>query len=330
MSDLPLYQPLLFALSSPLDFFQRPDTRIFWPFLLSSALFAVVFLGLQYAFSSTALSHKKNATKSTAFSSVAAYFRHTSLYLDVLVWWVNQCLRILVFIPLLVSQVGVALWVVRGLYAIFGDGPEWQIRFEVLSAFFALVSFVLDDFSRFYLHRYLHLNRWLWQFHQVHHSATALSPFTLYRIHPLEMVLYMLRSSLVLGLCAGVFSYCFYGQISGWHILGVNIFGFCFNAFLANLRHSPARIGFGCFEHIVISPAQHQIHHQNHTTSFRSNYGSCFSIWDRCFNSLRLSADVEVRPVGLNAIEHKNLWQVWFLPFSHCKRLWQQRQSRRV
>lgn len=297
------------ALLSPLQFFIRPDTRVFWPFLLGSIIVAALFLW---------------AKKSNIYqlkNGFIAYVKQSSLYFDLLVWLTNQCWRVFLFLPLLIGQLTVTIWVVRNLYASFGDGPQWQMDVLWLSGLFALVSFLLDDFTRFYLHRFMHKNKWLWQFHQVHHSARVLSPFTLYRIHPVEMLLYMLRGTLVLGLCAGVFSYCFTGQITGWHILGVNAFGFIFNAALANLRHSPIRLGFGWFEHIFISPAQHQIHHQRSASDFQSNYGSCLALWDRCFGSLKLSAQTPERAIGLNFVEHRTLFSVWFTPFKHCWRL---------
>lgn len=297
------------ALYSPLYFFIRPDTRVFWPFLLGSVLIALVFWQIK-------------KPKDTNFkNSLLHYLKQKSLYFDLLVWLTNQCWRLFLFVPLLIGQLTVTIWTMRSLYSVLGDGPKWQIDLLWLSGLFALVSFLLDDFTRFYLHRFMHKNKWLWQFHQVHHSARVLSPFTLYRIHPVEMLLYMLRGTLVLGLCAGVFSYCFAGKITGWHILGVNLFGFIFNAAFANLRHSHIRLGFGWFERIFISPAQHQIHHQRVVSDFKSNYGSCLALWDKWFGSLKLSAQTPEREMGLNFVEHNTLLSVWLTPFKQCFKL---------
>lgn len=297
------------ALLSPLQFFIRPDTRVFWPFLLGSVIAAIMFEMLN------------KPQKSRLKTNVMDYLSQKTLYFDILVWLTNQLWRLFLFLPLLVGQLTITIWTVRGLYSALGDGPSWQMNLFWLSGLFAFVSFVLDDFTRFYLHRFMHKNKWLWQFHQVHHSARVLSPFTLYRIHPVEMLLYMLRGTLVLGLCAGVFSYCFAGKITGWHILGVNLFGFIFNAALANLRHSPVRLGFGWFERVFISPAQHQIHHQRSVSDFQSNYGSCLAIWDKWFGSLKISAKTPERDIGLNFVEHNTLLSVWLTPFKQCFRL---------
>lgn len=62
---------------------------------------------------------------------------------------------------------------------------------------FTLCHFLLDDLSKYLVHRALY--RWpvLWAFHKVHHSAITLTPLTVYRTHPLEAVLFSLRGSAV-------------------------------------------------------------------------------------------------------------------------------------
>ncbi|MEC7230725.1 MAG: sterol desaturase family protein, partial [Verrucomicrobiota bacterium] len=49
---------------------------------------------------------------------------------------------------------------------------------------FYLFLFILDDFARYWLHRWLHAIPLLWSFHKVHHSASTLNPFTVFRTHP--------------------------------------------------------------------------------------------------------------------------------------------------
>ena len=59
---------------------------------------------------------------------------------------------------------------------------------------FSVAMFVADDFTKYLMHRWMH--RWpaLWSIHKVHHSAETLTPITVYRVHPLEGVLYATRS----------------------------------------------------------------------------------------------------------------------------------------
>ena len=94
------------------------------------------------------------------------------------------------------------------------------------SAIYSLTLFVVWDFSRFALHWLMHKVPALWEFHQVHHSATELSPLTHHRIHPLESVLYALRGALATGSTAGFFYWYFQESLSGWVLFGVPAMGF--------------------------------------------------------------------------------------------------------
>ena len=194
---------------------------------------------------------------------------------------VNSGLKLLVLAPLLFTQVQGTLWVVLALEHGFGYGPNWSLAPVALAGLFTLVFFLVDDASRFGLHWLLHKVPALWYLHRVHHSATSLTPITLYRVHTLEMALYFIRSLVVVSLVTGLFIYLFQGRITGWDLIGVNIFAFLFNLLGANLRHSPVNIHFGVFERWLVSPAQHQIHHSSDVDHLDKNFGSALSIWDR-------------------------------------------------
>ena len=74
-----------------------------------------------------------------------------------------------------------------------------------VTASYTVSVFVVGDFSRYFLHRLMHRIPSLWVFHQIHHSATTMNPFTVYRVHPVESFLYGLRRTLSTGLVTGVF-----------------------------------------------------------------------------------------------------------------------------
>jgi sterol desaturase/sphingolipid hydroxylase (fatty acid hydroxylase superfamily) len=122
------------------------------------------------------------------------------------------------------------------------------------------------------------MHRWqfLWAFHKVHHSAETMTPITVYRVHPLESIIYGLRGSFVIGAVIGIFAYCFgINNFSLATLLGVNLFSFIFNVAGANLRHSHIEIAYWPWlEKILISPAQHQLHHSIENKHFNKNYGA--------------------------------------------------------
>jgi len=143
---------------------------------------------------------------------------------------------------------------------------------------FSSVFFLVEDLSRFFLHYCMHRYKFLWHFHKTHHSATVLTSFTLFRVHPVEGVLYFARGLQVFGVISGIFIWLFSGKLTALQVLGVDMFRFLFNVFAANLRHSHIWLSFGRLERFLVSPAQHQLHHSvNHRYV---NLGSILSIWD--------------------------------------------------
>lgn len=147
---------------------------------------------------------------------------------------------------------------------------------------FALVLIIAEDLSRYGLHRLLHYKAF-WRIHQLHHSATTLTPISFLRVHPLEKLLYQGRSALIYGSCTGVFFFLVGEHPQAWLIYGIAGSSLIFNLLGANLRHSMIPIRYGPLEKIFISPLQHQLHHSDRYN--RKNYGAIFSFWDQLFNS---------------------------------------------
>jgi sterol desaturase/sphingolipid hydroxylase (fatty acid hydroxylase superfamily) len=136
-----------------------------------------------------------------------------------------------------------------------------------------------------------HTSPWLWELHKVHHSAEVLTPITVYRTHPLESYINGLRGALVTGLVAGFFAYLSRGRASSYLLLGVPAMNFLFNLLGSNLRHSHIWLSYGAkIEHILISPAQHQIHHSVEIEESMSNYGAFLAIWDWLGSSLTIAS----------------------------------------
>ena len=152
----------------------------------------------------------------------------------------------------------------------------------------------------------MHQTPCLWRFHSVHHGATTLTPLTQLRVHPVELVINNLRSILVFGILTGLFDSLSNHQVDKMTFLGVNIFGFVFFAFGANLRHSHVPLKYwNVLEYIFISPFQHQIHHSTLTEHHDKNFGSKFAIWDWMFSSLITSEGIGRLKCGLKHEHHK-------------------------
>lgn len=216
-----------------------------------------------------------------------AYWFNTSSAQDLVLIFLNRGLFLLLGITWLAFTLDVALAMLDFL-RLFGDATEldsYSHNSHLILGIYTLVLFLLDDATRFLLHKLMHKSDFLFRLHQVHHSASTLTPLSTLRIHPLESLLYQIRSSLVHGMCAGASFYYVGFQADSWQVWGATIWVLVFNFLGANLRHSQIPISYGKFEKILISPAMHQAHHG--VTTMNYNYGSVLSIWDRMFGSFR-------------------------------------------
>ncbi|GAB2197673.1 sterol desaturase family protein [Sessilibacter sp. MAH4] len=288
-----MLESLKIGLLSPFQSIADSGSRVFWLFLLANVVIAVVFLALRFR------QFQKEPIANQEFSFgryfvgffSAAHWRTKSSLVDVSYWLANSVIKYTALMPVVFSYATGTLWVDDHLRAWFVS-PGWQIAPGFLALLYTLIFFIIDDLSRFLLHRALHLSPMLWRFHKVHHSATNLTPITLYRVHPVEMMLYFFRALLVYVVITGVFLFLFSGKLTGVTLLGSNACIVIFNLLGANLRHSHIPLGFGFFEKWFISPLQHQVHHSSEPEHFDKNFGSVLAIWDRFFNSWYSSQNI--------------------------------------
>jgi sterol desaturase/sphingolipid hydroxylase (fatty acid hydroxylase superfamily) len=264
----------------PLFFIFDPHKRVYWLYLLSSLVLAVWFYG-------RAVFKKK-------------HWINISSLVD-LVWiFVNQGITKLLIVPLFAMQVSVILWLNQMLKLQIGEGNWFVVNEFYLSLGFAFSLLISHDFSKYLIHLTFHKVPFLWRFHAVHHSATSMTPLTLYRIHPIEYVINAVRGLIVNVSVSVFFIFIFRNNITVFDLLGVNLFVFLFNVAGSNLRHSHIWLGFGKWEKFFISPAQHQIHHSAQVKHFNKNFGSTLAIWDALFNSLLLSKNEQVSTFGID------------------------------
>ena len=169
------------------------------------------------------------------------------------------------------------------------------LAFHAMSAgmvaiLFTVFFFIFDDFSRFFVHRLMHKIPFLWAFHQVHHSAETMTPFTIFRTHPVEGVIFILRTSIVQGVVISVFIFLFGNKVDLVTVFGASVGVVIFHSLGSNLRHSHIKIRYPkIVERIFISPGQHQIHHSTEKKHFDKNFGVAFAIWDLMLGSLAFS-----------------------------------------
>ena len=282
-------------LLAPIFYSLDPGKRIYWVYLMSAFLIAVVIFT------------RRQGSFIQGVKSLLSFplWLNASSLVDLQWTILNHCLRVLVILPLLGGQVVIALGLNKMLYEALGTGDFLAWEPLAVALFYTVVVFVVDDVTRFIVHYYYHKWPFLWRFHAIHHSASHLTPLTLYRVHTLEMILNSCRSMLVIGGMGGLFLYCFSANVGPIEIMGVGIVNLMFNVTGANLRHSPVWFGYGRLEVLFVSPAQHQIHHSSSEEHFDKNFGSILSVWDRLAGTWCASKNETVSQFGLQGRNHK-------------------------
>lgn len=294
-----------------LDAFFDPRKRIFWGYLLAALAIAVGWMVL--------LRDVSIRSAMAAFFQKGAWWSPTAR-VDYTLLLINSALMVFLSRHLF-GKVAVAYVVFTGLHGLFEGRPTLPIEladWQVAPAF-TLFLFLLDDFARYWLHRWLHTVSVLWAFHRVHHTATALNPFTVFRTHPVEAILFSVRSAVVQGSAVALFFFFFGDQVTLVTVLGASVFTFLFNILGSNLRHSPIPIGFWRpVERVFMSPAQHQVHHSLAVDHRDRNYGVALAVWDWMFATHCFSERDQVLRYGVpgpDQTDEHHVARLYFMPF---------------
>jgi len=280
-----------------------PSKRIYWVYILSSLFIATIYL----------LVHKKERR----INLNSKLWFHKSALLDYKYFVVSFFIKTLLILPIIVSAKEITLFTYKFLLDNYGFAKITYFSYSEVMILFTLTLFIVSDFTRYWIHRFLHTIPFLWEFHKVHHSAKVLNPLTFYRIHPVENILFALRYSLSIGLISGIFIYFFGAMIGVVEIVGVNVILFFFSLMGSNLRHSHIKLSYPkIIENIFISPFSHQLHHS--TKYYNKNYGGYLAIWDKVFGTLQYSKNIknnEKIKYGVEIKDFQTISNLLFTPF---------------
>ena len=291
----------------------NPQKRIFVGYLLSALVIALFFI---FIFSNSKLIEAAQQI----FSKKVWWSKSAKSDYQIVV--INKIVMMGIA-PRLISKLVVATFLFESLHIVFDGRPQlWLTAPDwAIAGLFTLCLFLLDDLAKYLLHRWLHTVPFLWPFHKVHHTAETLTPFTVLRSHPVEGILFSIRATLVQAVTLGSFFFFFGDRMELVSVFGANIFLFIFNVTGANLRHSHIWITYGrLLEHILISPAQHQIHHSIEQRHYDTNYGAVLAVWDWMGKSLHLAhgeKNIQFGVAGETSACH-NLKQIYLSPFAEA------------
>ncbi len=234
----------------------------------------------------------------------SSVWTHASHIVDIKLFAVSKILSVLGIFPTVAIAAFVTSLITSGLV------PDTSQPASLSPVLAAALLLVVGDFATYWVHRIHHEMRILWPFHAVHHSAEVMTPITVYRKHPVYDLTKTLVHGLFLGVFQGLLIKAFPGSISLATLMGVNAGYFLFNMLGANFRHTHIWLGYGpVLEHILISPAQHQIHHSIAPEHHNKNYGEVLAIWDWMFGSLYVASKTETIEFGLGDSQGNRLRQ---------------------
>jgi len=135
-------------------------------------------------------------------------------------------------------------------------------------------AFLLKDFIQWNVHRLLHANKYLWQFHKVHHSVKQMGFAAHLRFHWMENVIYRSIQYIPLAMLGfGINDYILANLIA---------------LVIGHFNHANINLRLGPLKYLLNNPQMHIWHHAKHLPDSYPrgvNFGISLSIWDYLFGT---------------------------------------------
>jgi len=191
----------------------------------------------------------------------------------------------------LLSAQTIQSWLTLHLVATFGPMQAGAVDRPLAAVVLTLALFVATEFAYWVDHYLSHVVPFLWEFHRVHHTAETLTPLTVFRVHPIDSLVFYNMTGLVLGVTQAGLGYLLGYSGVGYIALGTNLLTFGFVLLVSNLLHTHVWIAFtGVAGKLFISPAHHQLHHSVDPAHHGRNLGNALAIFDWMFGTLLVPA----------------------------------------
>ena len=171
---------------------------------------------------------------------------------------------------------------------------------------FALM-FVVADFIQWNIHRLLHKNKFLWEFHKVHHSVEQMGFAAHLRFHWMETIIYKSIQYIPLMMIGfGIQDFFIV------HMITIAI---------GHLNHANLRITYGPFKYILNNPVMHLWHHAYHQPEGKSgvNFGLSLSVWDYIFGTAYIPEENPDVKLGFEEIDKfpSSFWKQSVIPYKN-------------
>jgi sterol desaturase/sphingolipid hydroxylase (fatty acid hydroxylase superfamily) len=134
-----------------------------------------------------------------------------------------------------------------------------------------VVFFLVNDFLRYWIHRWYHESDLLWRIHRVHHTIVEMDAMSVFRFHILEGVIKNFIITLPFQLLG----------VDEWVVVAYSAIDITKGFW----HHANLRTYIGPLNYVLNSGELHWWHHSVESRGQRSNYGSTLSIWDWMFGT---------------------------------------------
>ena len=199
--------------------------------------------------------------------------------------------------------------------------PMFQSSWKVVAIQY-VTYFLSLDFAGYWIHYWCHMVPMLWNFHKPHHTAETLTPWTLFRQHPIEFFFLNTVPALFAGLMLGLVLYGTGTKIHAGTVAAIGLQTYVAFFVVDFLSHVHIPISYGWLNRIVLAPVMHNLHHSLEPQHRDKNIGVLLTVWDWMFRTLYLPKNGEAWAWGLNQNEfgdanpHKTLKGFYIEPFA--------------
>lgn len=186
---------------------------------------------------------------------------------------------------------------------------------------FTFTMLLAYDISYYIYHWAQHKFPFLWELHKVHHSAEVMVGITKDRVHPLDELMNRAWDGVIPGVAFGLWTLISLNPVEAT-VFGVNVYVMRNILMMDFVRHTHLKISFGKFNHVVLCPHWHQLHHSVDPRHYDKNFGLLFSFWDRLFGTLCVPEPEESFKFGLMEREGRDYQSLFGLYILPLQKMW--------
>jgi ornithine lipid hydroxylase len=166
----------------------------------------------------------------------------------------------------------------------------------------------INDFFRYWYHRWMHENEFMWRWHAVHHSSERLYWFNGTRSHPIEGLVSSIIWAIPFAFVKAPVEIVFVTNLLG-RVIG-------------RFQHTNMDLRLGLFDYIFSTPKNHRYHHSKIHNIGHTNYGGDVIIWDLLFGTFYLPKGQEPSDeIGIEELPNypKDYLGIMLAPFTYSK-----------